>query len=522
MLKILRKKGIAKKIIWAIAVVIIISFGFLGTAYLITDQFSDNYAGRIFGRKISLQDYQKAFQQVQTQAIMRYGDNFQQIQQFLDFDNETWDRLILLHEAGRRKISVDNEEVVESIAALPFFMRDGQFDTLIYNDILRFYFRMRPQEFEDAMRDDLRIRKIVESVTADVTINDSDAFAKYKEQKDQVKVQYALIEPESFIKDVPMDDTKGRAIYDANPAAFETSPSINVNYIRFPFPETETPTEPNPDESLETTDAAPSNEKTEAIAALKQKAEAITTDLFNGVSFSETAAKHGVEAQETGLFNGNQPDLTPGWSFNTLNYLFQAEVNESLGPIETDNAFLVVQLKERQDATIPSYEEVRDQVQEQVRKSAALDIASQKAQEYLSQLESLLLENPEMELADVAAQLNLSVQITPAFNRGQYLPKIGISEEFQNASFALSENDRLGKTIISTPAGPAILYLAEVIPASQEQFESDKDAFVKTLLAEKTNQIFSDYLTELRAEAKLQDNVAKLRQRQTDQSAPSE
>ena len=53
MLKLLRKKGIAKKVIWFIAIIIIISFGFLGTAYLITDSGSVNDAGKIFGKTIS-------------------------------------------------------------------------------------------------------------------------------------------------------------------------------------------------------------------------------------------------------------------------------------------------------------------------------------------------------------------------------------------------------------------------------------------------------------------------------------
>ncbi|MCK4882932.1 MAG: hypothetical protein KAS92_07905, partial [Candidatus Omnitrophica bacterium] len=36
MLNILRKKGFAKKVIWAVAIVIIISFGFGGTFYLLS------------------------------------------------------------------------------------------------------------------------------------------------------------------------------------------------------------------------------------------------------------------------------------------------------------------------------------------------------------------------------------------------------------------------------------------------------------------------------------------------------
>jgi len=51
MLKQLRQKGVAKKIIWFIAIIIIISFGFFGTASLLSNQNNTGYAGKIFGKK---------------------------------------------------------------------------------------------------------------------------------------------------------------------------------------------------------------------------------------------------------------------------------------------------------------------------------------------------------------------------------------------------------------------------------------------------------------------------------------
>lgn len=513
MLKLLRRKGVAKKISWVIAIVIIILFGFGGTAYLVTNQFNPNYAGKIFGKKISLQDYQKAFQQVQTQAMMRYGDNFKQIQQFMDFDTDTWNRIILLHEAQRRRIKVSDDEVVETIAAYPFFARNGQFDTLLYNDILRFYFHMRPPEFEDAVRDDIRIRKIFETATADVQIKEEDALVKYKVQNDQVQVQYILVEPDTFIKDVPFDETRAQEIYAKNPSAFEKAPSINVSYIKIPFPVgkiAETTNEADPT----TTETELTPEETIAKNDLRQQAETITQEIQNGAPFDQAAEKFKVVAQETGFFSSNQPNLTPGWSFNTLNYLFQADINETLGPIETEDAFLIVQLKDRQEASIASYEEAQEQVREMTLKEAAAELANTKANEYLSALSNLLAKNPELSFPDAAAQLDLSVQVTPTFNRGQYLPTIGISSEFQEAAFSLNEQRPLAETLVETPAGTAILYLDKTIPVSMEQFEKDKTAFIEKLQNEATNKVFNEFLTELRKQSHFEDNIANLRQKQ--------
>ena len=53
----LRKKGIAKKITWVIAIVIILCFGF-GTASMLSNSRPESYAGRLFGKKISFDEFE--------------------------------------------------------------------------------------------------------------------------------------------------------------------------------------------------------------------------------------------------------------------------------------------------------------------------------------------------------------------------------------------------------------------------------------------------------------------------------
>jgi len=53
-MKYLRKKGVMKKVLWVVAVIIVLSFGVLGQAYLLSDRPQNDFAGKIFGKKISL------------------------------------------------------------------------------------------------------------------------------------------------------------------------------------------------------------------------------------------------------------------------------------------------------------------------------------------------------------------------------------------------------------------------------------------------------------------------------------
>ncbi|MCA9401570.1 MAG: SurA N-terminal domain-containing protein, partial [Candidatus Omnitrophica bacterium] len=152
MLKFLREKGVMKKILWVTAIVIILSFGFLGTASYWAGSRESKYAGKVFGKKVSLSEFQENYDQVRLQALIRYGDQFDQVKDNIDFISETWDRIILMREAQKRRIQVTDEEVVEYIQNYPFFQKNGQFDTLLYNDILRYVFKQQPRQFEESIR----------------------------------------------------------------------------------------------------------------------------------------------------------------------------------------------------------------------------------------------------------------------------------------------------------------------------------------------------------------------------------
>ncbi|MBL8012742.1 MAG: SurA N-terminal domain-containing protein, partial [Candidatus Omnitrophica bacterium] len=62
MLKIFRKEGVQKKILWFLAAVIIISFVFFGTVTRLRDTSSSSYAGKVYGKKISMMDFNKHYQ----------------------------------------------------------------------------------------------------------------------------------------------------------------------------------------------------------------------------------------------------------------------------------------------------------------------------------------------------------------------------------------------------------------------------------------------------------------------------
>ncbi len=487
MLKTLRKKGVAKKILWFVAIIIIISFGFFGTAYMIQGNGQPTYAGKIFNHKISLDKFERMYQHTQLQAMIRYGDKFREARPFLNLEAETWDRLILLEEANRRHIKVSDKEVIETIKQYSFFQRDGQFDTLLYNDILRYSFRTEARDFEESVRDTLMFGKLLDQEASATTLTEDEVFAAYKKQNEKVQVSYCLISTDSFKNDVNYDESQAQQYYAEHKDEFRIPPSINVDFIRFDYKD-----------NIEETEKA----------ELKQKATSVYQALLINPDIQEIAKKDNLNLQTSGFFSVDQPNLSLGWPFELQTYVSQLETNRINEPFETSKGIFIVKVKEKKDSQIPDYAQVKDKVKEAFLKIKAKDIAKLKAQEYLKSLKEELNKSKIEDFQAAAKQLGLEIYQTPGFNRGDYLPKVGIAKEFQEAAFSLTENNTISD-VVETENGYCILHLNSYIPVDKEVFAKEKEKFAQNLFMEKRNEIFSNFLSGLRLKANLVDNLPK-------------
>lgn len=517
MLKLLRKKGFAKKILWFIAIIIILSFGFFGTAYLLTDNKPADYAGTIFGKKISAEDFGKAYQSVYVQALIRFGDKFSEISRFLNLEAETWDRLILLREAAKRKIKASDEEVVQAIEQYAFFQRDGHFDPLLYNDILRYAFRVSARDFEEGIRDNLKFITLFQQITSPVAVTGQEVLEAFRRDNEKIQVSYALVTPEQFQKDISFDEVEGdeetRNYYAQNKNEFMIPPTISVEYINLNFP-------PPPEGSLsaeselkkeETTTPATTADQTPTVTEemkkpVREKANAIFHDLLVNPDMQAAASKHNTEVKSSGFFSMEQPDLALGWSYELLIKLFQMDKNTVNDPFETPRGMLIVKINGKKDAYIPEHKDITGKVAEAVRKNKAKTIAREKTEEYLKFIQDAFARTELKDFAQTVKDLGLEVHQTPVFKHGEYLPIVGISKEFQDAAFALTEQSSLSG-VITAETGYSVLHLDSRVPADEKQFEEKKQTLSEKLLNERRTQAFNDFLNDLRLQAKITSNL---------------
>lgn len=180
MLKQLRGMKMAKWIWIILAAATICAFVLWGITDAVSNRQKQDVAGIIFGKRISLIDYRDAEAAVRDQMIThqfiaeQYKDDTSYMQKFSGPILPTWERLIALHEATRRRITAGDNEVVEAIENAPFFQKKGTFDKGTYLEILRYVFRTKERTFEEEVRQNLMIGKLYRAVSGNIALGDED------------------------------------------------------------------------------------------------------------------------------------------------------------------------------------------------------------------------------------------------------------------------------------------------------------------------------------------------------------
>ncbi len=487
MLKTLRKKENAKKVFWLLAI-IIVPFMLWGTGSIVRGRDKERYAGKIFSRKVSFEEFNDNFLAVKTQAIMQFGDNFHKIQKFLNLEQETWDRLILLCEVKKRQIKISDKEVIEAIKKYPFFQREGKFDPKIYADILAYSLQIPARVFEEQTRQSLMFAKLLEEITKTITVSDADLLKEYAKANEKVKISYILFPAQKFEKDIVINPAVIKDYYDKHKDEFKKPPSINIQYLGVELP------------------AQPSLQEKEAIV---NKINFAYEELKKNADFDKAAKDFGLSVKETGLFSRQGPVPAIGWSKEFLETAFNLKAQEISAPLETSKGIYILKLKEQKDSFIPGLAEMEPDIKKILDFKEAYGLAENKAKEASEKIRTILKAAQKIDFAKLAKSFTVEAQITPFFKYGDYIPNIGVAKEFQEAAFKLKDSPDKVSGVISLPREFCILKLEEYAGIDEKKFAQEKEEFKKSQLEKQKKEYFNKFFDELRKQAGLQNYISK-------------
>lgn len=531
MLEPLRRK--AKLIIWATTILVVPSFIFLfGVRGRLSSSKKVSYAGILFGRKVSLQEFGRAWWACRNRAVMLHGEErLRETPELLNFDQEAWDRLTLLREARRQGITTSDQEVVKRIKTL--FADKGEFDQRNYHFYLRYRLRTRPRTFEEQLRNDITIAKLITRVTNEVGVTDALLEEEYQREFERVEADYILVEPEEFAAEVGLEPVEIEAYYQQHREDFRLPERVNVEYAAINYSDLEDEvsiSNENIEEyyrthqeefrkpaSPEGEEIEPEEEKSyrpleevkdrirrrlvqEQVRRLaEKKAEEIADRLIDNPDLEEEAEMSGYPVKETGFFGKQDPIPSIGWSFEFIRAAFRLKEGETSNVIRTGRGCYLIRLKEKRASTIPELEEIKEEVEAVLRQEKAKILAEKKAQEYYQ-----VLKEEKSDFRQGVKELGLELKEAPPFSRHTYLPGLGEAEEFIRACFRLQEGEM--SEVVSTSKGYAILKIKKFYPADLEKLVEEKDAYRMKVLGRLQQEHYGHWFESLKGRADLKVN----------------
>jgi peptidyl-prolyl cis-trans isomerase D len=237
--------------------------------------------------------------------------------------------------------------------------------------------------------------------------------------------------------------------------------------------------------------------KTEA----SRRADDAFYSLFRSRDLEGFARDKGVPIKTTEFFKegGEIPEIGGDPSFHAS--AASLKVGEISPVIEIPPNFYLLKLLDKKESRIPSLEEVREDVRRKVISVKADEKARQVADDLLKQAHS------GKSIKEIARERGVQLEETGFFTRAQGLvPKIGPAGEFMGLLSSLTEKNPVSREVLRTKDGYFVVKLSAVEHADKNKFPAAKKNLERRLISQKQEEFFQNWLSQLRAKAKIEKN----------------
>ena len=523
MLSIMRKQ---KESIVIKIVFVIIVLSFVGTIFLVWGKGSDGigggkggYAAKVNGSRISLEEFQSAYQRIRNMYQQIYGQSIPpEMEKMLGLKKVALDGLIdnflALKEAKSLGIKVSKDDISASIEAMPMFQKDGKFSFDQYQQVLKSN-RMTAKDFEEGQEAEVSLKKIRQTIKDKAVVTDADALAQFKKENDKLELEYVGYAPTDVLTEVKLSETDLNEYLQKNPNDFKTAEKVALSYIlidpalqaaKMTVSEDEIQTfyQKNIDKWQGKDGIQPLTEVKEKVKAeaIKQKTtkqvfELAADTLYKNIKSGDLNLIAGTlkqKVQETALFTANAPAASLMGETAVIKKALELKQGELGGPVETAKGIYILKAKERTAAAVPALAEIKGAVEEKAKGAKAIDLAKKKAEDAAKQLST-------------SAVIKTQTTGSFGFSAKGDIPAIGASPEIVEAVFKL--------TAAQAPANPFkvgnrwfAVRVKSRTEAPKTQFDATKEEMKKKMLPKKQEDALTEWTKGLREKAKIEINQA--------------
>lgn len=382
-------------------------------------------------------------------------------------------------------IEATNDEIRKKIMSYPVFQKDGQFIGFAEYQKILDWNRIPLSDFENGLRQEIIIEKVIDVLTAGVTVTEKELWENYKNNNDTARIEYVTLDleklnlekephPEEIQKyfeenrenytipekrecdyyfvitedlkaEVELTESEIADYYDENTARFKEPEQIQASRIYLPFAESDR-------------------------EIVLEQAKGILDRIKDGEDFGELAKTYSKDekAPESGDWGLYEWKSLSQQEQDEINRMALGEVSEVL-EIPEGVAILKVTLKE-EEVTQP-LEAVKDRITNILKDEKARQMAEQK----IAQLEKAAKKENSLDIA--AQSLGLGVRNSGLLKENDPIEDIDPSGSISMTLFNLELKEI--SSPIYTYQGVGLAQLRRIEPPRAAEFDEVKEDVTK-------------------------------------------
>ena len=230
----------------------------------------------------------------------------------------------------------------------------------------------------------------------------------------------------------------------------------------------------------------------------RQQAESFI-DLSRSLDDMKKAAhEKNLEIKESGFFAANEPIPSLGSHPEISDVIFALQVKEISPVLALGENQLVAQLIGIQDSRLKDFGEAKKEVREDWLAEKSRELARAKAQAWLE------VARKEGTITDVARNNNLQIRKTGLFTAISPARSLGNQKDLVITAFALRPGQPVAPEVYEVNGKYLILQLEDRQPATEEEFQKQREDIARQLLIAKKEQTFSRWIMGRREKSEIE------------------
>ena len=469
---------------------------------------SGDYVAVVEGEKIQRQEFDQELRKQQENMRGALGENFKE--SMLDAPElrlAVIERLVqqrlLKREAARIGMVVPDKQLAQVLRDIPAFQQDGKFSNARYEELLRDQ-GMKARVFEERVRQEMMQQQLTDIYTRQGFMSETVAEKIVRLAEERREVSLMHIQPAQFLSQMNADEATVKTYYEAHQEEFRLPEQARIEYLVLSLDELSTTVAVESDEITRyfeehRADFGDQEERqashilinvaagasAEDKAAARSRAEQVLVEVRKSPQdFAGLAKKH---SQDPGSANkgGDLGFFGRGMMVKAFeDAVFRMSPEQISDVVESDFGFHIIRLVAVKNGKVVRFEDVKDQVIQQVKKQKAAKTFNDMAESF----NNLVYEQNDS-LQPAASKFGLTVRKSDWISRKTSEPAILANERLLQAVFS-EDAVRSKHNIEAVEVAPNVLVSARVIehkPAAMRSMEEAKAEIAKAVIQRKAS-----------------------------------